>query len=103
MTLGICPGWLSRNYKALGYTCAYRALPTRGGGPDSWVFFFTGLDHLQLADQSLGITSTSGSRTVQFQCRCSFYGRTSLGALLSMMMNVVLKASGWLRVGLDLD
>ena len=64
----------------------------RGGPQLLGLFFFTGLDHLQLADQSLGITGTSGSRTVQFQCRCSFYGRTSLGALLSMMMNVALKS-----------
>ena len=65
----------------------------QGGGPQLLgLFLFTGFDHLQLADQSLGITGTSGNKLEQFQCGCSFYGRTSLGALLSMIMNVALKS-----------
>ena len=71
-TLGICPGWLSRNS---GYFFVYWTRPPSVGGSIPRHYRYK----LQL-----------DGAMVQYMC--TIFVRTSLGALLSMMMNVALKS-----------
>ena len=103
LDFGYSPRLAQQKLQGSGVYMRISGPPYKGGGPNPWIFtYFTGLDHLLWADQSLGITGTRCSLMVQ--CFSVFYYvEHSLVLCYRWWWALLSKASCRLRVELDLD